>query len=319
VNQPVIIDANSLITRCIMASALTDLKAGGVWTGGVYGTLTMLRSFLSDPDRELGPVYAFFDCGVPEYRLALIPGYKSERKEKKKLLSDEDKEKAFEQLHLAREMLELLGVTCLAYKDREADDCVAAASRVLCAGKAHVPVVWSSDKDLLQTVRWGAEVCNGSAWIDRGNFEELVEVPIQCYVLYKTLVGDKSDSIPGAGGVGPVRAIEMIKENASDLKLLGDLKQLEMLVDRLKEKEKPHKHETAVIENAERLRASMKGIMLMDSFGATESLKKRMMEADHIVDKRGFLTFCKRLLIKSVLGSPNYYIKPFQDAAARTV
>lgn len=316
---PIIIDGNSMIVRCIMATALDDLKAGGLWTGGVYGTLGLLKSFIGDPDLEPGPIYAFFDHGVPPTRLKYLPGYKQERKEKRKLLSDEDKERAFAQLHLARKMMETLGILCLAYRNREADDCVAAAVDVLTA-LGQEPVVWSSDRDLLQVIAMGARVWNASAMIEPDNFEETVGVPINTYTLYRALIGDPSDSIKGVYGCGPKRAAELIHETAANRMIpmngLPPGAQLDEVVYRLLALSKLRKFEQTLLEDHARLKNVIKGIDVRLHFGDTEGLAKRMTE--HLpVDKMAFLRFCKRMAFRSVLGSPRQYLRPFEEAAER--
>jgi len=319
-----------------MASALDDLKAGGLWTGGVYGTLGSLKSFLSLPLVNAAGVYAFFDHGVPSDRLDHIPEYKAERKEKRKLLTDEDKERAFAQLHTARKMLELLGVVCLAYQDREADDCIAAAVRLF-ARRGDTPIVVSGDRDMWQTVRMGARVwfLNGKHWVDAENFEEYVGIGPEHYVLYRALVGDPSDSIKGADGCGPKRAVQVmsdsikgadgcgpkravqvIEEHAGVLNSDAPLKQLDALVSFLARKTKPRKYEANIVADAERLGHVVRGIDMDDSFGGTKGLKKRLAEKP-TVDRMGFLRFCKGLAFKSVLGSPDMYLRPFERAAQR--
>lgn len=315
-STPIILDANSLIVRCIMASALDDLKAGGVWTGGVYGTLGLLRAFLDMPDLEPGMIVAFFDHGVPKRRHACIPDYKGERKERRKLLSEEDKERAFEQLHLARQMMETLGVLCLAYRDREADDCLMAAVQVLWT-RGQPPVVWSTDRDILQVVMHGARLWNGNEMIDADNFQEKVGVHPREYVLFKALVGDPSDSIQGAYGCGEKRAAEMIQEHLHDYNGAPPTVQLRGLVRALRAKPKLRKFEQSVLDDHGRLAKVIEGIDLRLHFGKTDGLVSRLTGPMPSVHKIPFLRICKRLAFRSVLGSPDKYLKPFQRAEKR--
>jgi len=319
VSNPVIIDGNSLIVRSIMATALDDLKAGQVWTGGVYGTLTSLASFLTQPEVRMraDQIIMFFDAGVPPGRLDCIPNYKAERKEKRKLLDDEDKEKAFQQLHSARKMLELLGVTCLAYRDREADDCVAAAVRIF-AGRGVTPFVISGDRDVWQTVRMGARVwyLSKKAWIDAENFEDMAGVSLDHYVLYRALVGDASDSIAGVFGCGEKRAAALLQEYGDEFEALEPLEQFDKLVNFVARQKVKRKFEQALIEDAPRIADVIRGIDLNDSFGGTRGLCARMAERKS-VDKMGFLRYAKRHQFNSVLGDPDRYINPFVSVARR--
>jgi 5'-3' exonuclease len=327
----VLLDANNLIVRCIMASALDDLQAGGVFTGGVYGSLCSMVSLLTVPELRAGPIIACFDCGVPARRLKLLPGYKSERKEKRKLLSEDEKEQAFQQLGLAREMLDTLGVTCVAYKDREADDVVAAAAKVLIA-QGHTPVVVSTDRDLWQTVQWGAEVYDigKNRWITQENFEDVMGVHPDFFLLYKALLGDASDSIKGVPGCGEVRAKQLVTTwfgvrnetlNFFDFIRHDPLTQLNSLADLLVTKAAQHggklpKFELAVEPERARLRDVIRGIDLSNSFGPTTSLEAKLALRPE-VRQMDFLRFCKKLSFNSVLGDPGRFLRPFQEAAKR--
>ena len=316
----IVIDGNSLITRHIMATALDDLKAGGLWTGGVYGTLSSLAKTLRMPGFRAGPIYAFFDCGVPPQRLKLVEtlegaGYKSERKERREMLSEEDKEKAFEQMHTSRKMLELLGVSCIAYKDREADDCVAAAAKLL---EDWNPIVISGDKDLWQTVQYGARVWDlgKKHFIDAENFFEEVGVPLDCYLLYKAILGDPSDCIKGVHGCGEKYSRNLILEFEEDLAGKPPHDQVYILEAKLKQRTKPRKYEASFLESAETLHTILDVIDLSNSFGATAGLWKRLQDVQPF-EKMKFLKFCKRLQFNSVLGNPDRFITPFWEAAER--
>lgn len=327
--NPVILDANSLAMRNIMVSAADDLKAGEVWTGGIFGTLSMFRAFLAAPETRADSLYAFFDGGVPAYRLKLLPGYKSQRKERRaRLLTDEQMERAMDQLGLIKEMLGFLGVVCVQYKEREADDACAAAVRLL-AGKNTTPVVVSSDKDLLQVINMGGRVWDiaNSRWVERENFEEVTGVNPANYLLYKTLVGDPSDSIKGCAGCGDVRARELVEKLIKVCPLFREETvsfdaqpqvQLETVRLWLKRKVegKRRAFEHNFLADYPRLVNEMKGIDLSNSFGGTSGLSEKL-QLRPPVQKMDFLRFCKRLSLQHVLNDPEHFIRPFREAAAR--
>lgn len=325
-NRAFILDANSLIVRCIMASALDDLKANGQFTGGVYGALRSLRSLLSMPDVPADRVFAFFDHGVPPRRRALIPGYKSARAERREMLSDEDRERAFQQIHQCFELFGLLGVRCFVFKDREADDGVAAAVRVL-ATPEHRPLVISSDGDLLQTVRMGADVWDigKSRMVTPDNFAETIGVPLELFTLYRALTGDKSDSVEGARGCGEMRGKELIRLMVEDdagqlpppIEQLPPLEQLaEVGVYLRRKQDELRVWEQSVLDSLPRLRNVMQGIDLTDSFGPRETLAQRMDDIP-LVQERPFLQACRKMQMKSVLGEPEGYLRPFRAVQQR--
>lgn len=326
--NPIIVDANSLIVRAIMASAMDDLKAGEVWTGGVYGALNSLRSVLTLPEVVPCGVYAFFDAGVPEFRKKLIPGYKEHRRAQRELLTEEQKARAFQQIPLARDMWELLGVNCLAYKNREADDGVGAVTRYFLE-QGKTPVVVSGDKDLWQVVAWGARVWYASTksyWVDDGNFKERVAASFKCdgvdpehYLLFKSMVGDPSDGIEGVPGCGPKRASQLIEE-ALGAKSVMAHEQLEAVRAYLDAKpvKQMRKYEIEFLAHADRLKDVLRGIDLYSSFGGTKGLVKALHRPAEVKKVR-FLKMCNRLSFNSVLSDPARTLKPFTQAAKESV
>lgn len=299
-----------------MASALDDLKAGGIFTGGVYGTLTSLVSILTIPGLQPGAIYACFDAGIPPRRLALLPDYKANRAARRHLLSDDDRAKAFTQMQLARQMFDFLGIVCLKYKAREADDVVAALVRVL-RTQGRRPLVITGDRDLWQTVRWGAQVwdLNRKAILDAETFEAAAGVSLDRYLLYRTLVGDASDHIQGAPGVGPVRALQLLTEHADCLDGSPE-EQLTRLVAAVRAKPKRRKFEESVLDAESHLRCVLPAIDLADSFGGTKRLREATFRQPPFA-LHPFLRFCAKLQFGSVLGDPQRFIRPFRDAVAR--
>ena len=310
--RPVVVDANSVIVRAIMASALDDLKAGGIYTGGIYGSLGSLKSIVSSLDAQAGRVVAFFDNGVPPRRRELVPGYKSDRQARSGQLSEEEKERAYVQIEQCYELWPTLGIQCLSYKDREADDGVAAACRIFIE-QGHAPLVVSSDRDLWQVCRWGAEVwvLKAGLILTADNFEGHTEVSPELWLLYRALVGDSSDSIPGIDGCGPKRAGALM----SDLRVRPGEDPVSVLLSHLRSKDRLLKHEQAVLEGEDHIRTVMEAIDLSRSFGGLRGLRKRLAEPP-AVDKRAFLRKCRELSFDSVLGDPDGYLGPFQRAAS---
>lgn len=335
-SRALILDANSLIVRCIMASALDDLKANGLWTGGIYGSLRSLRSIASMPEIPVDRIVAFFDHGVPARRRALIPTYKQERAERREMLSPEDREKAFTQIAKCYTLFGHLGIRCLSFVDREADDGVAAAVRTLAAQGVESLVV-SSDADLLQTVAMGASVhdLSDGKLTTAENFQDVVGVHPRLYTLYRTLTGDQSDSIKGAYGCGPKRATALLQdflaadENefpppVTDLPVEQQLDELCVFLRRKgRQGAEPtdtdlvlKAWEAQILSDAPRLRKVAQGIDLSASFGGTTKLAARMDDLPPVAE-RAFLQACKQLNMRSVLGDPEGYLRPFRAIQQR--
>lgn len=325
---PLIIDGNSLVMRHIKATQLGDLQANGQFTGGVYGSLNALTSLIGGIDLTPDSIFIFFDAGVPEFRRELIPTYKQDRAKQKELLTPEDKERCYRQLDEARKMFELLGVVCAAFKNREADDCVAAAARLLADRQ---PVVLSGDKDLWQVVGWGGAEpprvwdLNRKGMVTQDNFADVTagekggSVPLSMWLTYRALVGDTSDSIKGALGCGEKRAAELVRAVVESGDYDHDLDGVEAyLRDTAEAGTKLRKFEQAILDDIDRLKAVVKGIDLYDSFGNTRRLREILAKRPP-VRRMPFLKFCARFQFGRVTGSPEQYLRPFERAASHRV
>lgn len=298
-----------------MASALEELRIGAQLTGGIYGALNSLRYILDRPVIKQGRVVAFFDHSPPPRRLRLLPDYKGERKRRDLFKDEAEKERAFSQIDQCWEMFQLLGVTCLRYREREADDGVAAAVRLF-AEAGERPVVVSADRDLWQTVAMGARIWDlGSQELFTADqFVERALVAPEHYVLFRALVGDASDSIAGVPGCGPKRATELVAELSTEA---SPQEQLVELCRRIaaRPRRQRRKFEMSVVTHRPYVSRVIKGIDLSQSFGPTTGLAEAL-QAPVKVERLEFLRFCKRLGFRSVLQGPDRYLKPFEKGVS---
>ena len=301
----VVLDGDNLVKRCIMATAMDDFRAGGVYSGGVYNALNSLATFLRMPEVRASAIYACWDCGIPSRRLSLLPDYKAERA-RRNILPPNVKESAFKQVGLVRDILHATGVVSLQYKEREADDVVAACVRVL-VSQGHNPVVISSDHDLFQCVHMGASVWNLSRreWVDVDNFEATTGVTPEVYVLYRALKGDSSDGIAGCTGCGEVRSRELVTRCVqvegvpfTTLSPLHQLRRLAYLLTVKSGLEKLSAVECNVLDELSYLERVVQAIDLQASFGGTKGLSNAML-APSALDRRSFMQQCGALNIPS--------------------
>ena len=143
------------------------------------------------------------DCGK-SFRHALSATYKANRPERDAALHH--------QIDLAREQLIADGFPVWAVPDFEADDVIATATAMALDGDLRVLVV-SADKDLLQLV--GGRVramsaINGTLYDTDAVVAKFGVKPDQIRD-YLTLVGDASDNIKGAVGIGEKKAADLLK------------------------------------------------------------------------------------------------------------
>lgn len=143
----------------------------------------------------------FWDGGLSPQRLALYPQYKGGPHEPEPIYY-------FNQRFLHTRVLPALNVPSFQFPHTECDDLLAYSALHLIRTltlNTHVIIV-SSDGDFSQLLRHSN--------ISRYNFrtKELVtECPLTSRAIFKALVGDASDSIPGVGRVGHTTAKKLLQ------------------------------------------------------------------------------------------------------------
>jgi len=98
---------------------------------------------------------------------------------------------------IATEFFKVMKVRQYSRKQMEADDLIYAASTY---SHPQPSIIVSTDSDMIQIPFMFA-----SSRVYNPKKQEEAEVPVYNPVLLKSLVGDKSDSIPGYHGIGPVK------------------------------------------------------------------------------------------------------------------
>lgn len=323
-----ILDANNLIKRAIMASALDDLKAGEVWTGGVYGAVVSLASFVRRLVAEGSPpscILAVYDAGVPEFRKAAIPSYKENRKERASLMTEDQAERCFQQVALARQALSLLGCRTVESQGWEADDIIGQLV-MEASSQGFTSVIYSSDKDFWQCVRvphcgiWDA---GRSALVDPSSYPELFEeaykcpsVPVEWYSVFRAIVGDSSDNVPGVPGLGPSWASKAINAVPGiDTVLIDDhAMQIDHLAASLTDA--TGKKLQTLRDNLEQVH---KVVLVNDLLIPRPDLKSTVFTAlephESTLQRREFLKFCAKLKMRSILGDPDRFVGPFEKVS----
>ena len=156
------------------------------------------------------------DWGSSTYRKEIAPDYKQNRKDKFAEQSEEERiafEEFFEEFE---ESLDLLReeYPILRYKGVEADDI--AAHLVKYRKEYDLEYIWliSSDRDwdllIQENVGRFSYVTRKEVRLD--NWREHYEVCPEQYISLKCLTGDKGDNVPGIPGIGPKRAVQLIRD-----------------------------------------------------------------------------------------------------------
>ena len=163
------------------------------------------------------------DLGSSSYRKNISSEYKQNRKEKFAEQSEAEK-MAFEEFIAEYEAtLELLQEDhrLLRFRGVEADDI--AAHLVKHRDKYDLEYIWliSSDRDwdllIQEKVARFSYVTRKEITLD--NWKTHYDVSPEEYISLKCLTGDKGDNVPGIPGIGPKRALGLIKEYGDALNI----------------------------------------------------------------------------------------------------
>lgn len=154
------------------------------------------------------------------FRHDLSPTYKAQRPESDATLQH--------QITLAREILEADGFPVWAVAGFEADDLIASAvTEALALDDVTVAIV-SADKDLLQLVgdRVRAIRVKDGTTVDAAAVQEKFGVTPAQMRDFLALVGDKSDNVKGANGIGEVKAKELLERFGSIDSMYQDMREI---------------------------------------------------------------------------------------------
>lgn len=202
----VVYDGNSIASRFRHAQKYLT-TSDGRRSGVVYGFLQNLAFIKRRLCIQASQIYVVWDGGRSAFRKRILPGYKcrpdpDDANEHREYVSQT--EALYRNLNNfgIRGQIRVSGV--------EADDLVSALTRTSHAA-GHVPVVYTSDRDLHQLADVALifdpvkEVMAKEDVIAFHQVQEISQIP-----LLKSMCGDDSDKIPGITQIGPKRAVRAL-------------------------------------------------------------------------------------------------------------
>ena len=244
------IDAYALIYRSYFAFISRPLtNAAGENTSAPFG----FTRFLMDIREQFQPEYmaVVFDAGN-SFRDQEYPAYKATREK----MPDDLRES----IGRVRDIVEAFHDPIVELDGYEADDVIGTLAIKACEVGLEAVIV-SGDKDFYQLVRPGIHLMNpgrggatgvAAEWVTEDNASKKFGIPPSQVTDYLALVGDASDNVPGARGVGPKTA----------LKLLGQYPTVEELLEHA-EKIEPARASKSLLENADDVRLSKRLVRIM--------------------------------------------------------
>lgn len=225
-----LVDGSGFIFRAFHGLPMLNRKSDGLPVNAVSGFCNMLFKFLADGKSSADqPTHlaVIFDASGYTFRNEIYPAYKANRPP-----APED---LVPQFPLIREATKAFGVPSIEMPNYEADDLIATYARIAEEKGARVRIV-SSDKDLMQLIT--DKIALYDPMKDRPMGLDVVMekfgVAPNKVIDVQALAGDSSDNVPGAPGIGPKTAAE----------LLGIYGTLENLLDNAGEIKQPKRRET---------------------------------------------------------------------------
>jgi DNA polymerase-1 len=292
-----LIDGYALIYRAFFAMINRPLLTSkGENSSAAFGFTRFLINIFRDhkPD-YLGVV---LDAGTSN-REVLYPAYKATREK-----MPTDLEWSIPRI---RDVITGFNVPILELEDHEADDVIGTlAKRAVEQGLEAVIV--SGDKDFYQLI--APHICllnpgrGGQAqveeeWIGMSNASERLGVPPEHVVDYLALIGDSSDNVPGAPGIGPKTAISLIEQ-------YGNVENILAHVDEIKAK-RPRE---ALIQYAGDVLLSKQLVTIMDELPVELHLDDlKVSEPDREALSRVFLELEFHSFVRDYAPAPAESVK----------
>jgi DNA polymerase-1 len=206
-----LIDGNSYVYRAFYAiRGLTD--SGGRPTNAIFGFTNMLLKIIRE--KKPDAVAVSFDTPHPTERHELFEEYKAHRPETPDELAS--------QFPHIKKMISAFNIPIFEEPGYEADDVLATLAGRAAKEGAEVYIV-TGDKDMLQLLTDTVKVYDPmkDRVLDAGYVKEKFGIPPERVVEYMALVGDATDNIPGAKGIGEKTATALLKEFESLDEIIG--------------------------------------------------------------------------------------------------
>ena len=217
-SRVLIIDGLNLYLRTFAVNGM--LNDRGVPIGGMMGFLKSVAYAI----RETNPtrlIVVYDGAGGSQRRRKLHPNYKGNRKPGKRItrwdaFKNVEEEKQAMKIQFSRllEYLDTLPINVISIDRIEADDTIAYITNNLLKEEV---IIMSADQDFLQLVNNRITVWSPIKKIFYTPEKVLEDygVPAHNFLMYKILMGDKSDNLEGVKGLGPKKLPKILPDISS--------------------------------------------------------------------------------------------------------
>ena len=236
-----LIDGHSILNRPFYG--IPDLtNQDGIHTNAMYGFLNIMFKFIDEEKPDY--VTVAFDVSAPTFRHKEYAEYKGTRKPMLPELK--------QQVPLIKDVLRAMNIKIIELEGFEADDLIGTIAKRSAHAGMEVSII-SGDRDLLQLAEEHIKVRipktkKGVTEVEdylAKDVEALYGVtPIE-FIDMKALMGDTSDNIPGAPGIGPKTASALIAKYHSIDNIFANIDDVT-----------PPKAKKSISENVEQIKMS---------------------------------------------------------------
>lgn len=273
-------DSATLYYRAFFAVPDSVKAPDGTPSGAVRGFLDMVSTLVTQFPAE-HVVFAWDDDWRPQWRVDLIPTYKTHRLEPDARLVDSAQEQVPDdlspQITAIAQVLDAIGVPRLGEIGFEADDILGS----LIAQHDHPADIVTGDRDLFQLVSDTGQTrvlsitkgIKNLAIVDDSYLIEKYGVSGSQYADFAALRGDASDGLPGVRGIGEKTASTLISQWESIAKLMqAVIEENELVATGARKKLLEHIDELAGMQKVVQVRTDATVTRKLKSVGKVKDL-----------------------------------------------
>ena len=307
-DRVLIVDGLNLYLRVFAVNgALND---NGVPVGGLTGFLRSLAYAI----REVNPtrvIIVYDGAGGSQRRRKIHPEYKSNRKPGKRITrwdafknSTEEKESMKIQFSRLIEYLDFLPINVISIDKIEADDTIAYIAHTLLDKEV---TIMSADQDFLQLV--SDRITVWSPTKKKFYTPRMVEadygVPAHNFLMYKVLMGDKSDNIEGVKGLGPKKLPKIVPDLLTQTTL-----DLDFILEHAGKGEEPMHKKISESEIQLRLNEELMDLKNPPVSGELKLRIQRLIEAPiNLLSRNDFIIMYNDDQLGNAIKSPDLWLK----------
>ena len=307
-NRVLIVDGLNLYLRAFAVNgALND---NGVPVGGLTGFLRSLAYAI----REVNPtrvIVVYDGQGGSQRRRKILPDYKANRKPGKRItrwdaFKDAREEKDAMKIQFSRliEYLDFLPINVISIDKIEADDTIAYIAHTLLDEDV---TILSADQDFLQLVNERITVWSPTKkkfYTPRMVMDDY-GVPAHNFLMYKVLMGDKSDNIEGVKGLGPKKLPKIVPDLLTQTTL-----DLDFILEHAGKGEEPMHKKISESETQLRLNEELMDLKNPPISGELKLQIARLIEAPiNLLSRNDFIMMYSDDQLGNAIKSPDLWLR----------